>query len=365
MDDSTYRMWGYTLNENGERRTYGSPFDEDPRLYQTDVYRDKAVDFIERRAPSPRPFFLSMAFLAPHHESDLVRAGTGHLVRPAPRHAGTLAPDPLPASPAFGERDLSDKPAFVRDDGPLTADTVRYIARRHQDRQESLLAVDEAVAAIVDALRRQGELDETYIFLTSDNGYMQGEHDVPSGKLLPYEPSTRVPLLLRGPRIPRGRESQALVGNIDLAPTIVAIAAARAGKPLDGRSLLPFARDPRMRSRRPLLHETAGPGYTPIRDHDAGEAPPVRPVLSYRAVRTERWLYVEYSGWPRELYDLRRDPYELRSLDRASSHRRVRAALHRVLRRVTRCRGATCRARTPPIPEPAATSRRAQPARSR
>jgi N-acetylglucosamine-6-sulfatase len=100
VDDSTYRMWGYTLNENGERHTYGSPFDEDPNLYQTDVYRDKAVDFIERRAPSGRPFFLSVAFLAPHHESDAIRAGTGHLVRPAPRHAGTLDPDPRPAAPA-------------------------------------------------------------------------------------------------------------------------------------------------------------------------------------------------------------------------------------------------------------------------
>ena len=50
VDPTTYRMWGFTLNENGSRRTYGSPFFEDPRLYQTDVYHRKAVDFIERRA---------------------------------------------------------------------------------------------------------------------------------------------------------------------------------------------------------------------------------------------------------------------------------------------------------------------------
>ena len=372
VDDSTYRMWGYTLNENGERHTYGSPFDEDPDLYQTDVYRDKAVDFIERRAPSPRPFFLSVAFLAPHHESDAVRAGTGHLVRPAPRHAGSLADDPLPASPAFGERDLSDKPAFMRDNSPMTAATVRYITARHQDRQESLLAVDEAVEAIVGALRSRGELDDTYILLTSDNGYMQGEHDVPSGKVLPYEPSTRVPLLVRGPGVPSDRTSKELVGNVDLAPTLVELAAARPGKPLDGRSLLPFARHPDRRSHRPLLHETAGPGYTPIRDHDAGEAGPVRPVLGYKAVRTVRWLYVEYSGGPRELYDLRRDPNELRSLDAAPSHRRVRTALHEVLQRLAKCRGASCRAAARPIPGPAHPARvpvrsggvRRQPARA-
>jgi N-acetylglucosamine-6-sulfatase len=176
---------------------------------------------------------------------------------------------------------------------------------------------------------------------------MQGEHGVPSGKILPYEPSTHVPLIVRGPEIPRGRVARARVGNVDLAPTVVAAAAARPGKPLDGRSLLPFARDPHRRSPRALLHETAGPGYTPRRDHDAGEAGPLRHVLSYRAVRTARWLYVEYSGGPRELYDLRRDAYELRSLDAAPSHRRVRSALHRVLRRLVRCRGASCHATAP------------------
>jgi N-acetylglucosamine-6-sulfatase len=353
VDMSTYAMWGYTLNENGRRHTYGSPFVEDPRLYQTDVYRNKAIDFIERRAPSRRPFFLSVAFLAPHHEIPEIRAGTGHLVRPAPRDVGALANEPLQASPAFGEPDLGDKPAFVRDDGPLTAQTVRYIAKRHEDRQESLLAVDEAVQAIVATLRREGELNNTYIFFTSDNGYMQGEHDIPSGKVVPYDPSTQVPLLLRGPGIPSGRISHELVGSIDLAPTISDIAHAHAGKRLDGRSLLPFARNPSKRSRRPLLHETAGPGYTPIRDHDAGEVQPVRPVLSYRAVRTDRWLWIEYSGGPRELYDLHRDPYELRSLDALPAYGPVEAALQRVLHRLVRCRGATCREDAPPIPGPA------------
>ena len=342
VDDSTYRMWGYTLNDNGELRTYGAPFREDPRLYQTDVYSDMAVDFIERRAPSRRPFFLSAAFLAPHHEAAPVRARSGHLVRPAPRHAGSLDYDPLPASPAFAEADVADKPAFLRRHGPLTAASVRHITERHQDRQESLLAVDDAVATIVSALRRAGELDNTYILFTSDNGYMQGEHDVPSGKMLPYEPSTQVPLLLRGPKIPGGRVSGALVGNVDLAPTIVAVAGARPGKLLDGRSLLPFARNPGRRSRRPLLHETGGRRYVPARDHDGGETARVRRVMSYRAVRTERWLYVEYRDGARELYDLRRDPQELTSLHADPDHRRVRATLHRTLRRLAVCRGKAC-----------------------
>jgi N-acetylglucosamine-6-sulfatase len=342
VDGSTYKMWGYTLNDNGELRTYGRPFQQNPRLYQTDVYRHKAVNFIKHRAQSRRPFFLSVAFLAPHHEAASVRSRTGHLVRPAPRHLGKLAYDPLPASPAFAEANLADKPAFVRRHGTLTAASVAGIARRHEDRQESLLAVDQAVGAIVRALRRTGELGRTYIIFTSDNGYMQGEHDVPSGKMLPYDPSTQVPLIMRGPGIPRDRVSSALVGNIDLAPTILGLADAQPSKPEDGLSLLPFARNPARHSRRPLLHETGGRRYVPAREHDSGEAGPIRRVMSYRAVRTERWLYVEYRDGARELYDLRRDPQELNSLHADPDHQRVLLALHRVLHGLARCRGTAC-----------------------
>jgi arylsulfatase A-like enzyme len=357
IDGSTYRMWGYALNDNGTRHMYGSAFEEDPRLYQTDVYRRKAVDFIGRRARSRRPFFLSVAFLAPHHEATPVRIRSGHLVRSAPRHVGALGDDPAPVSPAFAEADLRDKPSFVRRNSRLTPATIAQIGARHRDRQESLLAVDEAVAAIVAALRRAGELDNTYIVFTSDNGYMQGEHNVPSGKMLPYEPSTRVPLLVRGPGIPAGRVSRELVGNVDLAPSIVDAANARAGKVLDGRSLLPFARHPERRSRRPLLHEAGGRRYISPRDHDAGEAGPVRRVMTYRAVRTPRWLYVEYRAGARELYDLARDPYELRSLDAERGFAAVRAGLDMVLRGLSTCRGSVCRRPVGRLPEPPGAAR--------
>jgi N-acetylglucosamine-6-sulfatase len=351
VDQSTYQMWGYTLNENGELHTYGSPFEQDPRLYQTDVFRRRAVDFIERRSRGRRPFFLSVAFVAPHHEVPFVRARTGHLVRPAPRDANALDYEPVPASPAFAEGNLADKPASIRSHGRLDTASIAGIAARRRDRQESLLAVDDAVAAIVAALRRSHELENTYILFTSDNGYMQGEHDIPSGKMLPYEPSTAVPLILRGPGVPARAVSHELVANVDLAPTILDVARARPGKVLDGRSLLPFARDPRRRSNRPLLHETGGRRFVLARDEDRGGAD-LRRVMSYRAVRTSRWLWVEYRDGARELYDRASDPDELRSLDGDPAYRHVRARLHRVLRRLATCTGAACRRPAPPISEP-------------
>ena len=357
VDGSTYRMWGYTLNENGRRRTYGSPFAQDPRLYQTDVYSGKAVDFIKRRASGRRPFFLSVAFLAPHHESASIRAVTGKLVRPAPRDARSLANLSLEPTRAFDEADMTDKPPFLRRT-PLRLRAMDRIAEHFRQRQRSLLAVDDAVQAIVDALREQGELRNTYILFTSDNGYMQGEHDVPSGKMLPYDPSTQVPLLLRGPGIPSGQVSDELVGNVDVAPTIVQIAGARAGLPLDGRSLLPFARSPARRTRRPLLHETGGLRYVPVRDQDQDGAPAVRRLLSYRAVRTNRWLYVEYRDGARELYDLARDPNELHSHYPDPAYGPVRRTLHRVLERLADCRAAACRKPAPPAANSGPSDRR-------
>jgi N-acetylglucosamine-6-sulfatase len=349
IDGSTYRMWGYTLNENGKRHTYGSPFDQDPRLYQTDVYGRKAVRFIRRRAPSDRPFFLSVAFLAPHHESASIRRVTGRLVRPAPRYDGALGARPFETTRAFDEGNVTDKPRFLRR-GPLQLGLMDRIAEHYRERQRSLLAVDDAVQQIADALRDEGELDDTYIIFTSDNGYMQGEHDVPSGKMLPYDPSTQVPLLIRGPGIPEGKVSHELVGNIDLAPTILRVAHARAGKMVDGRSLLCFARHPRLRTSRPFLHETGGLRYIPVRDQDQDGSPAVQRILSYRAVRTDRWLYIEYRGGARELYDHRHDPSELHSHYRDPRYARVRRVLRAVLHRLERCRGASCRRPAPAIP---------------
>jgi N-acetylglucosamine-6-sulfatase len=242
VDPSTASYWGYTLNEDGRLRRYGLTTREDPALYQTDVYRRKAIEAIRARAARKRPFFLSVDFFAPHAEAleaaEGNEAGGISPARSAPRHRGRFEEAALPRSPAFDERDVSDKPVWIRGRPRLNKAAVRRAEANHRGRLESLLAVDEAVAAIVDTLRRTGELDKTYIIFTSDNGLLEGQHRVAYGKYLPYEASTRVPLLIRGPGLPRGRRSEELVSNIDLAPTILDALDVRAGARVDGRSLL-------------------------------------------------------------------------------------------------------------------------------
>lgn len=114
---------------------------------------------------------------------------------------------------------------------------------------------------------------------------------------------------------------------------------------MDGRSLLAFARNPELRSRRAILHETGGRRYAGPKEQDerSNLRQPLRRVMSYRAVRTPRWLYVRWHGGSRELYDLRVDPDQMHSLHADPRYRRIRRVLGRRLHGLARCAGESCR----------------------
>jgi arylsulfatase A-like enzyme len=283
------------------------------------------LGFIDRRAPEPAPFFLWLTYTAPHSAppnpnpnppSDC--AGTA---KPAPRHAHAFDSEPLPRPPSFNEADVSDKPERIQSLPFLSPDRIADIERRYRCRLESLLSVDEGVGAIVDRLRASGELANTVLVYTSDNGFFHGEHRIPGSKTRVYEESIRVPLLIRGPGIPAGTTVGGLVTNADLAPTIVDVANANPGLVMDGRSLIPVTQN-RIEQDRELLVEEPG----------------------LAAIRTERYLYAEYDTGEQELYDLQRDPFELRSRHLAPAYAARRAQLADRLHRLQGCAGASCRA---------------------
>jgi N-acetylglucosamine-6-sulfatase len=319
VDPTTYRYYNYTLNENGRLVTYGTG----TANYQTDVYTRKAVDIIGRQAADPRPFFLWLTYLAPHSggprdPDDPTGQSTPS---PAPRHRNVFATQPLPMPPSFNEADVSDKPAGIRNRPLMTNAKIAAVKENYQQRLESLLAVDEGVNQIVSRLQAIGELDNTYIIFTSDNGFFHGEHRVPAGKVLLYEPSVRVPLIIRGPNIPAGKHRSQFVANIDLAPTIVSVTGATPGRRMDGMPLLKFARDPLLYSGRDILLETP----------------------TYAAVRSPNWLYAEHTTGERELYNLARDRDELTSLHNDLRLMRTKTNLAMRLARLKGCAGAVCR----------------------
>ena len=294
------------------------------RDYQTDVYARLAANFITARAsePEPDPFFLMVNPAAPHKAKT---DGLKENPQPAPRHRGSLRDEDLPRPPSFSEKDVSDKPGFIRRKSRIGADEERTIERRYQDRLTSLRAIDDLVERVVQTLSDTGALGNTVIVFTSDNGFFQGEHRIAGGKIDLYEEAVHLPLVVRGPGVPPGATRQQLVGNIDLAPTILELAGAKPdeGHEIDGQSLLPFIQDPAAVGRRDLLLDNGASGS--------------------KGVRTHRWAYYEHPRG-RELYDLKRDPHQLQSLhDRARDQDRLRQMADK-LSALSTCAGESCRA---------------------
>ena len=329
VDPTTYRYYNYTLNENGQLHTYCAT--PQPSCYQTDVYRDKANGLIQSRA-GKGPWFMWVAFLANHsggpREPDDPRNQATPV--PAPRHKDKLKGTPLPQPPNFNEADVSDKPRLVQQRPIMNQRQIANVQENWQQRRETLMAVDEAVASVVETLRATGQLDNTLIMFTSDNGFFHGEHRIRNGKVWLYEPSIRVPLLMRwtGNRsLPRGVRRTQLTMNVDYAETILGAVGetARPERIEDGVNLLRLWRDGGLELGRDLLIDNQpGPNY-------------------FAAVRSRNYVYAEYVNGDRELYDLRRDPYELTSQHANPAYNAIKASLEARLHRLVTCAGASCR----------------------
>jgi N-acetylglucosamine-6-sulfatase len=338
VDPSTYVFYGYTLNENGINTPHGFQ-DGD---YQTDTLTDIAVDYIERRSEGDEPFFLDVAYLAPHWEfkpgtggrsADFnpgdVEGGSGESSIgtppvPAPRHVGASKGIKAPRPPSFNEEDVSDKPSFIQNRAPLTQRQIDQVDRWYQKRIESLQAVDEGVARIIQTLEETGELDNTYVVFTADNGWLQGEHRIALEKVRAYNESATVPLIVRGPGVKHGVVSDN-TSNIDLTATILDLAGARAaGHELDGMSLTPYLSKPRLKLGRVVFGET-----------ESG-------TNGYYAVKTDDWKYVEHNNGDVELYDRQKDPFELTSLHADPNFADLIAELSAMIEDFKTCEGAEC-----------------------
>lgn len=309
-NDAAYNSYNYTVNDDGLIRYFGAT----PADYITDVLAREAISFIEDTVSTQpgTPFFLELAFYAPHAPAN-----------PAQRHADLFPGILAPRTPAFNEADMSDKPVWMQSLPLLTAAEIASIDTLYRRKMQSLQAVDEAVARLMQTLAQTGRLDNTYIIFTSDNGFHLGQHRLLPGKGRPYDEDIAVPFIVRGPGVTPGATQPALASMIDLAPTIADLAGAEMVVPVDGRSLVPLFRSaaPPPDWRQSLLMEAypiptgqLPPQSDNLEPPDASDiqlqlASVERPP--YRALRTTGYQYVEHSGGTCELYDLIHDPYEL------------------------------------------------------
>ena len=271
---------GWTsLNDQGTRK------DLKPRVADRGV-GNAALDFLDSRLRKPAPVFAFVNFGAMHAPYPYAGIDDG-------KFEGAR----VPRTPAFNERNVSDKPPSVRDLSRLSGSGISDLDRDYRSGLRSLMRVDRFVGRASDLLRSKGEMDNTYFVFYTDNGVLFGQHRFRHEKLQPYEEDVNFPLIVRGPGIPHGAKSGQLVGNHDIAPTLASIGAANVPAFVDGRSFLSLARNP----------NTAWPRNAILSERESDN---VAPNL-WDMLRMQGKVYTLYKGGKKEYYDLTVDPYQL------------------------------------------------------
>ncbi len=270
--------------------------------YTTDLLTDYALEWLTRQGDAGQPFFLFLSHKAVH---------AGFV--PADRHAGRYAgvSIPYPPSMADTESNLREKPRWVREQ--------RYgwhgVAHAYHGRMdfdafyrayaETLLALDESVGRVLDHLEASGLAENTLVLYMGDNGFLLGEHGL-IDKRNAYEESIRIPMLAWSPGyIKAGSKADALVRNIDIAPTVLELTGATTSIGMDGASFLGLLRG---------APEARAAGREFLYEYYWEHAFPHTPTTF--ALRGEQYKYIYYHGiWDlNELYDLRTDPREQHNL---------------------------------------------------
>ncbi len=299
----------YTLNVDGRRVPL--------KGYMTDELTDYAVNWLQQQKPGEKPFFLYLSHKAVHAE-----------FAPAERHRGKFAHRTWtrPKSMPVTEEMIRNQPRWLRDqrnswhgvDFPYHSDL--DIDQYYKAYGETLSAVDDSVGRVIAQLEKMGVLDDTLIVYMGDNGFMFGEHGL-IDKRVAYEPSIRVPLLMRAPKlIQPGTVVDEVVANIDIAPTVMEAMGLRPAAHFDGRTLVPLLRGEPVAWRDYFL-------YVYYWERNYPQSPTVF------ALRGDRYKFITYYGlWDSdELYDLQADPDEMKNLIHDPAHRPTAEAMSRQL----------------------------------
>ena len=296
------------LNVNGKRVPQ--------RGYITDELTDYAIDWLRGRSRT-EPFFMYLSHKAIHDNFTPAERDKGIYkdvkVVPPPTQADT--PENYFGKPRWVKTQRNSTHGVDFPDQrtiPLEVNYKRYC--------ETVLALDESIARVLNELERKRILDSTLVVYMGDNGYLWGEHGL-QDKRTAFEESIRVPMLANCPELFKpGTKTDGMVLNIDIAPTLLAAAGLRAPDAMQGRSFLALAQGKESNWRDNFLYE-----YFWERNY------PATPTM--HAIRTDRHKYVHYYGvWDTdELYDIKADPLERKNLIVSPEHQQLVARLNQLL----------------------------------
>ncbi len=268
--------------------------------YMTDLLNQHALDFVKK--PHSKPFALYLAHKAMHGP-----------FTPAERHKNLYTDDKytLPSSAAVG-----------RDGNPVPAEAKQRHDTIMRNQLRCLMAIDEGVGQLLQALQESKQLDDTMFVFGSDNGYFWGEHGL-GDKRAAYDESIRDPLLIRYPKLAKaGSKIDQFALNIDIAPTFLELAGVKVPETMHGRSLLPLLKGDPKGWRTSFLTEYYEEGKKQV-------------IRTWQAVRTDRWKYVHYPKQvgSDELFDLKADPYEMKNVIHDAGNQEVLKQLKEELKR--------------------------------
>lgn len=285
--------------------------------YVTDRLTDHALEFLKR--PRSKPFLLYLSHKALHPETiqradgSLSDPGASNFI-PADRHKSLYQGEYVPRrpnalAPPEGKPALNRPLPGVPPLSPETGSSDKTILNRLR----MLASVDDSTGAVLKALEAAGTLDQTLVVVTSDHGYFYGEHGLSVERRLPYEESIRIPLALRHPALvpERGATRDQTVLTIDFAPTLLEIGGAPRAAKIQGKSFASL-----LKQNGPELHDAF------LIEYYSDAVFPRMQNMGYQAVRSADWKYIHYLHLPGsdELYDLNRDPYEMRNLAGSTRH---------------------------------------------
>lgn len=365
IEGNPYSQYNFTLNVNGEREPYylagcanGTCHKDAFKTrdvvdkqanYMTNVLLTKATDFITRASLDQVPFFLYLATYSPHSPST-----------PSPEHEHLLtdktwlAAHPLPRRAAFNETDTRDKPSWMDSVGQLTTRDIKQLEEQYRKRLISMYSVEDLVEQVIATLTQTGQLENTYIIFTSDNGYHLGEHRLLGGKLTAFDTDLHVPLFVRGPSIASRSTVTALTANVDFAATFADLVGVTVPTTIDGRSFAPllFGQSTVLRHALLLEHGDSKKTYTERTDttdeprdvdEPSGTSKGGELVGKYIGLRTSRYTYVLYDAdKEQELYDNSVDPHQLTNIA-LSADVSLLGTLRDWATDLSTCQGETCR----------------------
>jgi N-acetylglucosamine-6-sulfatase len=289
----------FRLNDNGRLVRYNDG------QYATDVFIQKTLDFLQN---APQPFAL---FLWPH---------APHLpATPDQPDVGRFANINVTNRPDFNEADVSDKPAYIQSLPFLDADQIAVLEVIWRTRAECLQSLDRGVLAVMQALATNGQLANTHVIFTSDNGFFLGEHRVDDEKDLLYEEGVRVPLYWRAPSGVTGTRGE-VVSNLDVTAAILELTGATAGRTQDGTSLVPLLSHDQVTWNSATLLQCGGT----------------------IGIATAQYRYMEWTTGEKELYDMTVDPYQLQNVAGQAQYTAIQKKCAKALVGLQGCAGDTC-----------------------